>query len=345
MTPLRILLVGDFARKRLQRDFNNTEHKLMNGLVRLGHFVLPFSDRDVARESTLLGRRRAGARRMNEKLLETATHFKPAAVLFGHVDMTGPETFAGLRERLAGVRLAQFNLDSTERRATMASLAERARHLDMTFITTGDLSSLEAASSAGPRYAFFPNPVDASVEVFRVFAQARDELACDGIFLGTGIERRDEQLRHLLDTLPEDYRFHYGGGVLGTPRLRSMAFQECLASAAVSPNLPLDDSRPVAYLYASTRIAQLMGNGLLALTKRSARLSELYDEGVIEYDSRDELSEAMTALWRDDAERRRRAELGWRLAHQRHGAMRVGKYMLEAMLGRRFSETYEWPLP
>jgi len=77
MKPLRILQVGYFERKRLQRRWFNTEHKLAQGLARAGHFVLRFSDRDEARGATLIASRRIGAKRMNERLVATARHFRP----------------------------------------------------------------------------------------------------------------------------------------------------------------------------------------------------------------------------------------------------------------------------
>jgi hypothetical protein len=97
MTPRRILLVGNFDRKALGRHFFNTDHKLLNGFIRLGHFALPFSDRDVAREVWPWRSSRLGRAGMNRRLLETARHFRPHLVLFFHSDLVTAETFEALR--------------------------------------------------------------------------------------------------------------------------------------------------------------------------------------------------------------------------------------------------------
>jgi hypothetical protein len=343
MTPRRILLVGNFDRKALGRHFFNTDHKLLNGFIRLGHFALPFSDRDVAREVWPWRSSRLGRAGMNRRLLETARHFLPHLVLFFHSDLVTAETFEALRRVVPDAALAQVNVDSTERLRTMAAFTARAAHLDVSFITTACPEALRAISPRPGAVAFMPNPVDPSVETAQVWAVPRDRLTHDVLFLGNGDHRRPEQIAALRAALPEDVRFMAGGGIHGTPRLSSTAFLDALATAAQSPALPLDDRVPVPWLYSSNRLAILLGQGLVAHVPASARQEDLYEDGVVSFDGPEALAEACTRLARDDAARRRIGERGWRLARERTGCDRVAAYLLETALGETPS-AWPWPI-
>lgn len=343
MRPLRILLVANEDRHRGQGRWFNTEHKLRNGFIRAGHMVLAFSDRDRARERAWLPGKRFGIARMNAELLALARHFVPHIVLFGHADLCGARDFAALRAAVPGVRLAQFNVDPTFRRKTMTDFAARSHALDASFITTCDAAALAPYAPRGGTVHFMPNPVDPSVETARVFDAPAGALAWDGLFLGTGIEKRGEQLAVLAAALPPEYRFHYGGRVRGEAPMVSTAFLDALATGAACPLLPLDDTRPCAPLYASDRVAQVTGQGVLAFCPASAGLSALYGEGVVEWDTRAALAEAMARYGRDDAARRRVAETGWRLAHERTNATAVASVLAATIMGAGAGGHHAWP--
>jgi hypothetical protein len=118
-----------------------------------------------------------------------------------------------------------------------------------------------------------------------------------------------------------------------------------LADAAVCPQLPRDDSTPelMPYLYTSARIAQTMGQGVLALTPAAARFEDLYEDGIVPYGSRAELAEQMLALRDDDARRRRIAARGREIAHSRTNGTRVARYMVDVVFDVSLRERYEWP--
>jgi len=331
----RVLLVGNFGRKTLQRAWFNTESKLANGFIRLGDHVLTFSDRDAAREATPLRAQAFGARRMARDLVATAAHYRPHLALFGHCDMLRAQDFAALRAAAPGVRLAAFCVDAALRADTMAAFAARAACMDAAFITTGDAAAVAPFGFPKGRLYFMPNPVDAAVECARAFDAPRARLAWDGMFLGTGIGAREAQLADLRAALPPDFRFFDGGRAKTAGRLWSTRFLDTLATAAMAPNLPLDDGpdAPIHRLYSSDRIAQLLGQGVLALAPARSGLAALYDEGVVAWTSRAELAEAMARLMRDDAERRRIAGIGWRIAHARTSSAAVAAWIAAVTLG------------
>ncbi len=344
MAPKRILIVGNFGRKDLFRRYFNTESKLANGFIRAGHHVVCFSDRDHAREANFLGTQRLGAAKMQAKLLETAAHYRPHLVLFGHADLVEEAVYHRLRERLPGVRLATFCVDAVFRSHTFARFMARARCVDAAFITTADKALLSGVGLAAGRLFFMPNPVDPSMETARVFEVPRENLRLDGQFLGTGIERREEQITAIRQGLPAGYRFEAGGKAFHSERVDSTTYLERLAEAAVCPNLPLDDTKPeqLAYLYSSDRIAQTLGQGVTTFTHQASGLCALYEDGVVEYADRAALVGAMSALYADDAARRRAGAIGHRIAHERTNVTRVARYMLAASFGESLVDI-QWP--
>lgn len=343
MIAKRILLVGDFGRSALGAPYYNTNFALHAGFARAGCHVLPFSDRDTARELSLLGRKSLGRGAMNRALIETAQTYQPHLILFGHADMAQPATFDTLRRSTPGVRLAQFNVDAVFRTATMASFRERAAHVDLSFITTAAPDRLRAIGAPPGTVAYFPNPVDPGIAVRDLSQAAQQEAAYDGIFLGSHIERREAQVEALAARLPKDFRFHAAGGVRGTKRLSGPPYLEALASATMSPNLPLDDTVPVDFLYASDRLAHLLCHGIVPFCHASAGLEAVYEDAIVAYADLDDLAAKMAALAQDDSRRRAIAATGKRLGVERTGAERVARYMLDMVLGDGPTTDYGWP--
>lgn len=341
--PVKVLIVADFSRAKCGAGFYNTPHVLCAGFTLIGCNALSFSDRDVARESTILRARPFGARKMRERLLETVRVYAPHVILFGHVDMIGPDDIVALRNVAPGVKLAQFNVDATYKERTMRAFTQRAAVLDVSFITTADPQELKRISPAPNSVAFFPNPVDPSLAVADCSELKRSELAFDGIFLGAAEDRREHQLEQLKSMLPSEYRFHAAGGVFRTPRLEGARFLQSLACAGVSPNLPRNDLARVAYLYSSDRIAQLLTNGMVALCRAEARLEELYEEGIMNYTTLEDLAGKMVMLQKDDELRRRIGATGYAIARSRTSADRVARYMLDHILEGGTAVDYGWP--
>ena len=335
MRPLRVLLVGYLRRRGLHATWYNPPSKLAAGFVRAGHAVIAFSDRDESREATLFMTKALGRRAMARRLAETAAHFRPHLVLFGHCDLLRDADYAAIRAAAPGVRFAAYCVDAAFRGETMKAFAARVAEMDAAFVTTGDPQALAPYGFPTGRLHFMPNPVDRGVETARVWAAARERLAHDGLFLGTAIGDRDAQLTWLAASLPQGFRFH-AAGRRDTPgsRITSTAFLEALASGAMSPNLAMyEDPAKIHRLYSSDRIALLLGLGLTALCPAAGGLELIYEDGIVPYRDRAELLEQMTRLWRDDAERRRIGEIGWRLAHERTDSALIADWIAAVTLG------------
>ncbi len=330
MRSLRILLVGNFGRKGSYKAFYNVDHKLANGFIRNGHNVLCFSDRDHAREATIFKSQSFGKTKMAEKLLETAKAYQPQLVLFGHCDLFSASFFERLKEMLPETRFATFCVDAVFRRKTMESFAFRASYCDAAFITTADKVQLATLGIPEEKLHFMPNPVDPSIETTRVFEVSLERFKWDGQFLGTGIGKREEQLAYIQQHLPADYRFKTGGRAFGSSRIEGVEFLERLTDAPVGLNLPLDDTDPqmMPYLYSSDRIAQLLGQGITTLVPKQSGLSDLYENGIVEYASREELVEWMEKLKAGDALRQRIGQAGHKISRQRTGVEKITSDLL-----------------
>ena len=343
--PRRILLVANFDRRHHHAMFYNVDNLLHSGLLRAGHHVIPFSDRDTALELSpfRLSSRFGGLGAMRRRLLCTAEHYSPELILFGHADLVDGATIGNLRRSVPDARLAQFNVDAVFNSRSMSAFCNRARLVDISFITTGNLDSLALPSPGCGPVHYFPNPVDASVEAARTFEKRREELPFDGQFLGSRLQSRDELIDRLAAGLPAGYRFRSSARALGGRRLRSLEFLAALADAACMPNLPHDDKAPVPYLYSSDRIAQCLGQGVAVIAPGEAGLSGIYDDGIVEFGGFEHLVDSMAFLQRNDGARRRQAEKGWRIARERTAGHRVAKYIVETALGMTLSEQYGWP--
>src|SRR3546814_11365225 len=110
---------------------------------------------------------------------------------------------------------------------------------------------------------------------------------------------------------------------------------EAIANARMGLSISRSDT---VYLYASDRMSQLLGNGLLTFVSRTTGFQDLFaDDQVAFYDGLDELVDKLAFFARHDDARRRNAEAGWRAAHSMFASDPVAK----STLARRFEE----PLP
>ena len=310
--------------------YYNPESKLANGFIRAGHHVMCFSDRDHARESTILNTQKLGKTKMEAKLLDTAEHYQPHLILFGHTELLQQKTYNQIREKVKGVKLATFCVDAVFCHKTMAAFKSRAEMCDAAFITTADEQALAALGIPGEKLHFLPNAVDNSIETARIFDIPRTQLTLDGQFLGNCLGMRKKQLMYIEKNLPQNYRFYHGGQGLGVKHYTSTQFLSKLCEAPVSLNLPRDDtvSEMMPYLYSSDRIAQLLGQGVTALSPAKSKLSDLYEDGIVEYNNRDDLIEKMVELYENDGLRRRIGKLGHRIAHTKTNATKVAKTII-----------------
>lgn len=357
--PLRIVHVANFGFKPVKVFLHGVAAKLSNGWTRAGHYVLPFSDRDISRWRTPLGLRSIGDARANALLLAYCIDVKPDVLVLGHAEVIRNETVDRIRAALPGLRVIQWNFDwltpqnhpmgsSPEADTNRRKLKARMPVVDATFVTTAG-AALEELGAAGDVVGFMPNPVDQSVERGRNFE--RDDLPCD-LFFASG--SKDPHRRHCgtwrdMDALASDITGRlpklsiHSPGLQGKPTVFGPAYEEALLACRTGLNISRYND---LLFYSSDRIAHIAGNGLAVITDRSTGYDQLFGENEMAfYDTEDELLGWLDRFKGDDAVRRDMAQRGWSRYHELFDSAVVAKYMLDVVHGEHAPAVHGWQEP
>ncbi len=338
---MRILIVGNFAQKIPGGFYYNFDFKLRNGLIRNGHTVLEFSDRDQARLSNMFGSRKLGVGGANEKLLATVENYLPDLILFGHANVIRNETIAQIRATWPHTRIGLYNIDTlalAEHIDNVTHLRGRANVVDAMFITTGgDL--LKQFLRPHNTVSYMPNAVDPSIEVLRNFDCA--DLPVDFLFCIGGASPNDTRLEisdYLKKNLSGITMEFYG--LYGRPSVWGGKYLNVLSDAKMSLNF----SRPNnAYLYASDRMAHIMGNGILALTPESSGFKRFFGGHEIAYYSDpSDLADKIKFYAANDDARRAVAKAGWEKSHRDFNCKLVAQYIVDVTMRQKMSHDYVW---
>jgi hypothetical protein len=325
--------------------------RINNGFIRNNHEVYWFSDRDVARYSSIFGSRKTGVRACNRKFLEVCRNFEPDVIALCSADIIKLETLAEARRILPNVAIFQYYIDPLYDASNFRNVCRKQDVVDRTFVTTAG-PILEKLAGKNSRAAFIPNPVDPSVDVHR--CHERTDQPHDVFFAGSVYKWLDpDDLRGrayelLGKRVPEARRAFYGFGpnkpVYGAAFVNAMGlskiglnFSQRNASARPGPGGEL-------YMYSSDRIGLYQGNGLLVFATRAFSLSKLYgQDAIVEVEGADEFIEKLRFYLENETERQKVARAGYELGHREFNERLVSQYMIEATLGQSFSHTYRWP--
>lgn len=313
--------------------------KLQLGLIKAGHDVHGFSDRDVAAFESPLGVKPIGRRRANKVLMEMAEAVEPHLIIAGHCDVITDATLAELKRRRPGLVLAHCNNDPLFVPENAARIERRAAVVDVVFVSTGEAVLRQRFPNAAARLHHMPNPVDASIE--RHDASGEAELPVDLIFCGKSNAHtgRLALVGWLRDALPRGFAFRTPGS-FGEPTVWGLGYDRTLAAAKMGLNLNRQEGD---YWYSSARMAQMGGNGLLVFTHADNGFDALFPaETLAYYRSREELLASVLEFHHDDAKRRHWAANTRRFMHEAMNATLYAQYIVEAALELPFSHPYAW---
>lgn len=335
---MRILHVANFNLRKYGADLYATDRKLSNGLIRCGHAVYDFSYRDVCRGESLLRTTRFGAGAMEKKLLLACRRLAPQLLLLGHSELVSAEVLATIRREHPAMKIALWYVDALFHRHKTAHLFARRPHLDVIFATSGG-EQLRELAGQGCRAAYFPNPVDGSIESGR----ADENVDYDHDFIFCGRDQNDPERQRFMATLKERagarLRCSFRG-CLGGPPLTGAEYLEFLARSKMALNI---SRRNDVHLYSSDRLAQLLGNGLLTFCPRVPGLERLFnEEHLVYFNGLDDLLEKLLHYHQHDRERREIARNGRLRAHRVCGVERVCSYLLETIWQSPYSSDYQW---
>lgn len=313
--------------------------KLVNGFTRNGHNVYTFNDRDFARYSNIFRSRKWGIPQLNRKLLAICEEFAPDLVVLGHCEMVWNRTLTSIREICPGVKIIYRNVDPLIHAENVKDVHRRAGVVDGIFITTAGEALRQFASPTG-FVTFMPNPVDRAVDTGRSFDNdCTTDLFFAGGSLGANDERRD-LLEHLLKSRP-NLRISVHGAGINQDYLFGKAYMERLARSKMGLCL----NRTYDYhWYSSDRMAQYMGNGLVAFLRSGTGFEAFFnDEDLAYYRDEDDLLRKLDRFHADDAYRRTVARNGWQKIHDAFSAEKVTQYILDATFDSPSASDYCWP--
>jgi hypothetical protein len=325
--------------------------RINNGFIRNNHEVFWFSDRDVARYSSMFGSRKMGVKACNRKFLQVCHNFEPDIIAMCSADIIRPETLVEARRLLPNTAVFQYYIDPLFDSSNLRNVRSKSDVVDWTFVTTAG-PVLARVAGTRSRAAFVPNPVDVSIDTHR--CHERPDLPVDVFFAGhrsPWSDPDDLRLRFpqlLKERLPQARVAAYGLGFGAS--LYGAAFMRVLGQARVGLNFsqrtPTAKSGPGGelYLYSSDRIGLFMGNGLLVLATREFGLGELYGpDALVEVEGEDDFIDKLRYYLDNDSERRRVARNGYELGHGEFNERLVARYMLETVLRLPLSHDYRWP--
>jgi hypothetical protein len=335
---MRILHVGHHQIKKYGNIRVSWTQKLFFGLVRNGHCVQPFSDRDVAAFEAPFGIRELGKKASNKRLLQTVESFQPDLIIVGHCDIITNQTIEQARQLCPNVVIAGCNNDPLFVPENAAKIAHRCDVMDAFFVSTGER---ELQQFAGKRARLFhmPNPADPSIETGDVSQQT--DFKHDLIFCSKSEDYTDRGkiVAAIRSSLSEEIKF-YTPGSFGEPGVWGRDYDQALIDSKMGLNLNRQEGH---HWYSSARIAQMAGNGLLVFTDQRADFNTLFpDESLVYFSSTDDLMTKLRDFHGDDAKRQHWANKGRDFMHQEMNNTLNAQYIVEAAMQQNYSHDYVW---
>ena len=346
MSPLTIVHVGGFPTGMKTAPHHSVEVKLSNGLTRLGHLVLNFSDRDIARGKSWTGSRKLGHKAVNAALLEFCRSHRPDILLMGHADMIDPQTVAAIRGEVGNIRIGQWNVDPLFEPDNVARIRRKLNVVDASFITTAG-APLDALRAGGFSISFMPNPADPSIERGRVDLQLHPPFdlfyACRNpshplrMVCGRAWDM-NEFIAALRADLPR-LKMQLCG-IDGAPLLVSAAYQAAVECSAIGLNI---SRRADHYLYSSDRIAQLAGNGCVVAIERAVGYGDYFGEDeMLFFSSFEELTEKLARLTAEPDLRMRMAFAMRARYFEKFNERNVAAHLLAVLNGELAPDYMPW---
>jgi hypothetical protein len=326
---MKIVTCSPGYRNKFQDFYYSFDKKFINGFIRLGHSVIPFSDRDYG---SRLGIRALGTLLANRKLLAICESYRPDLLIFFHADRIS--TISAIKKMCPACRVVNIDCDPIINEEKRRRLLRYLPVADATLITSAG-EWLMWLRKSGLRGGFVPNPTDPSIE--NVDSSSVTEKTWDLIFLAgaTSASDRWNLIRTVAANAPTLKVGTFGAG---KRKILGQQYFDLIKSAKAALNW---SKRNDVELYSSDRIAQLFGSGICVCLPRSSGFGRyLGDDAAIYFDDADDLSTKVERAVRDGSW----AEYG-RLGRDQYRRLfnerRVAKYVLDFALGGDLS-TFEW---
>ena len=312
-SKLKIIHITNFNERHNGRLFYNTGKRINNGLVRLGHSVLEFSDRDI-----LSNNRRfhdfTGAKFLNKKLLSVIGNYIPDLIILGHADLIDVKTLKFIKKYYPKIKFTQWFLDrmDSEWRNNKKRFLKKFEIMDTNFCTTYP-DNLKFPKKNIIYY--MPNPVDESFETLKNYKNknikndvffAMSHGVHRGVLKKGKFDAREHFLKRLTNNLPNIKFDLYG--IENKEPIWADNFIKILSQSKIALNL--SQGKPSMH-YTSDRFAQLIGNGLLVMMDKKTRYNDFFNNNeIIFYNNLNDLSKKIIKYSNNDKLRQKIAENG-----------------------------------
>ena len=288
---LKIIHITNFNERHNGRLFYNTGKRINNGLIRLGHSVLEFSDRDILSNHRKLTDV-TGSKFLNTKLLTVVGNYAPDLIILGHADLIDINTLKNIKSYYPQTKIAQWFLDRMDSKWKLNKkrFLDKIDIMDSNFCTT-DPKVLKFSKKKSINY--MPNPVDKSFETLKNYKSknlkndvffAMSHGVHRGILKKGKFDKRENFLNELMNKLPNIKFDIYG--IKNTQPVWADNFIKAISQSKIALNLSQGNA---SKYYSSDRFAQLIGNGLLVMIDEKTEFSNFFnkDEIVIYKDIND----------------------------------------------------------
>ncbi len=354
----KILHIANFNMlKTVGPSQNAMQRKISNGLARIGHNVIDYSDRDLCRMFGFGHMNFWGRKKLNEHLIRFCKAVKPDAIVMGHVDTIDLDTFSEIKKLFPGIRILEWCVDAivpdagADKRFNddcafmMARLKKQSAVTDAILMTTGDKNALKKLKTDTNFVGFFPNIVDKSIETG--VAYEKETLPYDLLFAANPTLKRkvcgnwmnmDDIARSIGVAMPALNGLF--PGLIGTPKLRGADYQNACEQSAMGLSVShIND----VYLYQSDRLAHIVGNGALAfLEGRSGYKDFFNDDEMAFYETVDELYDKIKFYLNNPVSRQKVAKAGHDKYVNLFNEIRVATYMSDVLFNGKDLHGIPW---
>ena len=345
---LRILHVTNFNERLDGRLFFNTGRRINNGLIRLGHSVLGFSDRDIQKYYKSV-KDIKGSKTLNEKLRKTCYNYKPDLIILGHADLISSDQIGELRNDYPDTRFCQWFLDPLNKNGpdfirNKERILDKIKFMDSSFITTCP-SALKFLPKNKNNY-YLPNPADESFETLNNYNK---NCNVDVFFaLSHGVHRGvlkagkiDDRIKFITDltNITPNVKFDIYGLNKVQPIWADHYFKT-IANAKMGLNL--SRGAPIKY-YSSDRITQIVGNGLVCLIDKKTQYENFFtNKEMVFYKNTNDLSEKIIKIASDEKLRKSIAKAGKNKYLKHFNSTKIAKFIIEKSLEIKSNSKYFW---
>lgn len=336
---LRIVHCSNFNCVRLKGCYlSSMGYKLNNGLSRLGHQVITYSDRDMARLFGIFGKKSFLSHKYNnDNFYKFCLNVKPDIIFLGHADTISAYTIKKIREKLPDVKVLLWSVDTINSKIEIGKhnikqIQSKLSVVDCTLITTGEKKLFEPFHPNKNRIGFIPNPIDRSIEKGRAFEQ--EKTLYDLFYASSPNALRDfcgqtYTARKAIEYIEKSClktKFLFPG--INSSAVNGSEYMELLGQSAMVLNL----SRVNDYWYSSDRMAHAMGNGCLTIIDKKTGFNELFnDNEAVFYSSKEDLVDKINYFTQHTKERMKVAERGWIKAYELFNEVKIAQYCLDML--------------